>query len=122
MLIIAQEFPRVKKPTFNLPLMSGGETLKGTSSSQYHGQRTVGGLPDINGWFNLIQNQWEAADGDVINAFWGTNQGAVYTHYSGMTTANRTIGFRAGRNQAIYGASPDKVEPFGYWMYHIIKY
>lgn len=69
---------------------------------------------------NFIQNQVEVS-GDG-NAFYHTNPGAVYVHVANTTTANRTIGFLASRNNNIYGRTINTVEPYGYWMRHLIKY
>lgn len=67
-----------------------------------------------------MQNQVEA-DGDG-NAFYRTNPGAVYVHVNQTTTEGRTVGFSASRSNYIYGRTTHKVEAYGYWMYHLIKY
>lgn len=103
-----------------MPNLTDGKTLKGTNSSQYHGLSHTGGLPDIQGWMNLTQNQVEAT-GDG-NAFYRINPGAVYVHVNQTTTEGRTVGFLASRSNNIYGRTTDKVEPYGYWMYYLIKY
>lgn len=93
--------------------MCTGETLKGTTLGTYHGQIDQGRIPNITG----------ATGGCVGNvapsgAF---TQGGQYGTAGGGSGRFYQNNFDASRSSSLY-QNVSKVEPYGYWMYHLIKY
>ena len=107
--------------------MAEGESIRGTTNPSYQGQRDeTGGLPNITGRGVSTEYAYKTAPSETSGAF-GVDSAGVPADRGGPQSGNSYLwiwwNFDASRSSNAYGKyNRNAVEPFGYWMYHIIKY
>lgn len=99
--------------TFNLPNLQD-KFVQGSGTNEV-GTEMSAGLPNIEGEFGLVRNDFGSARG----VFSSTGNSGIGIGGSGGTTG--CVNFKASRSNAIYGNS-DTVQPPAVVMNYIIKY
>ena len=117
MLIIAQEFPRVKKPTFNLPDLN--DRLPRMASNHTLGGKNSGWVPNISGWiYSIYHKTSQITDGTLFTQYEGQQAGIA----GGGFLSNYQIWFDASRVWGGYSSGTQNVMAQNLTMYYIIKY